>query len=69
MNKHRMLDGCMIYCCPNCNESYYAIRHSTTTCLGWTPIYKDGVLMNNDPNKTINHCKCLNCGKDFTFET
>ncbi len=68
MNNCTILDGCIIHCCPNCHESYYAVRYSTTTCLGWTPIYKDGVLMNSDPNKTTNHCHCLNCGKDFTFE-
>ena len=36
--------------CPNCGESYYRENYSTTTCLGWTPIYKNGVLMNENPN-------------------
>ena len=55
--------------CPHCNESYYAERYSTSTCVGWTPIYKDGVLINENPNTTTVSCYCLNCGKDFTYKT
>lgn len=55
--------------CPHCNESYYAERYRTTTCMAWTPIYKNGILINDDPNKTTVECYCLNCGKYFTYET
>lgn len=54
--------------CPNCGESYYAELYSETTCLGWTPIYKDGVLMNSNPNKTTTHCECMNCGHRFSIK-
>lgn len=58
----------VIHCCPHCGESYYAELYSTDTCLAWTPIYKDGVLMNSNSNRTTTYCECLNCGKQFSFE-
>ena len=54
--------------CPHCGESYYQYLYSTSTCLHWTPVYKDGVLINKNPNKTNNHCHCLNCDKDFSYQ-
>lgn len=53
--------------CPYCGESYYQENYSTCTCLGWTPIYKNGVLMNENPNTTSTYCTCLNCGKSFSY--
>lgn len=53
--------------CPNCGESYYAENYSTTTCMGWTPIYKNGVLINENPNITTTYCTCCNCGKSFSY--
>ena len=58
----------IIHCCPYCGESYYKELYSISTCLAWTPIYKDGVLMNSNPNRTTVCCECLNCGKQFSFE-
>ena len=29
--------------CPHCGESYYSVLYSTSTCLHYTPVYKDGV--------------------------
>lgn len=54
--------------CPLCGESHYQYIYSTSTCLHWTPVYKDGVLINKNPNKTTNHCHCLNCDRDFIYE-
>ena len=53
--------------CPYCGESYYSENYSTSTCLGWTPVYKNGVLMNENPNTTTTHCTCLSCGKSFSY--
>lgn len=54
-------------CCPHCGESYYRVNYSTTTCMYFPPIYKDGVNINPDRNKSTTHCTCMNCGKDFSF--
>lgn len=54
--------------CPNCGESYYAEHYSTTTALGWTPVYKDGVEINGNPNVTTTYCTCCNCKHDFHYE-
>ena len=51
--------------CPLCGESYYQHLYSTSTLMHWTPVYKDGVLINRNPNKRTDYCHCLNCGKDF----
>lgn len=53
--------------CPNCGESYYAENYSTTTAMGWTPIFKNGVLINENPNVTTTHCTCCNCGRSFSY--
>lgn len=55
--------------CPHCGESYYSVLYSTSTCLHYTPVYKDGVLISKNPNKTTNHCKCLNCSKKFSYQS
>ena len=53
--------------CPHCGESYYQELYSTSTCLAWIPIYKNGKIVNKDPNTTSTHCHCLECGKDFSY--
>lgn len=53
--------------CPRCGESYYTEEFSTTTCLYYPPIYKDGVNINPDRNQTTRHYRCLNCQKEFTI--
>lgn len=54
--------------CPYCGESYYMESYSTTTCVYYPPIYKNGVNINPDRNTTTTHCNCLNCGKEFSYE-
>lgn len=61
-------DSMILHCCPNCKKSYYEELYSTCTAMYWTPIYKDGVLINENPNITTVHCRCVNCGKEFSFE-
>ena len=53
--------------CPHCKESYYQHLYTTSTLAYHPPMYKDGVLINNDKNERINHCRCLNCNKDFSY--
>lgn len=53
--------------CPYCGESYYAENYSTTTAMYWAPIFKNGVLINENPNITTTHCTCCNCGKSFNY--
>lgn len=53
--------------CPHCGDSYYRENYSTTTAMYYPPIYKDGVNINPDRNKTTTHCTCMNCGKEFSF--
>ena len=55
------------HCCPHCGESYYMENHSECTAVYYQPIYKDGVNINPDRNKTTTHCTCMNCGKSFSF--
>ena len=57
-----------IHCCPYCGGSYYQELYHMSTLLAWTPIYKDGLPMNSDPNKKLVCCQCLSCGKQFSFE-
>lgn len=52
--------------CPKCGKSHYAYLYGTRTLLGWTPIYKDGKLVNKDPNTTTHHLECQECGHQFT---
>ena len=53
--------------CPYCGKNYYRELYSTSTCLYCSPVYKDGKLINNEPNTTTTHCHCLNCNKDFSY--
>ena len=54
--------------CPYCGKSHYAENYYTSTCIGWTPVVKDGVRYDNDPNTHTTHCTCLECGKEFLIE-
>jgi hypothetical protein len=53
--------------CPHCGESYYAENNMTSTCVYYQPIWKDGVNINPDRNKTTVHCTCMSCGKEFSY--
>ena len=54
--------------CPHCGERYYMENYSTSTCVYYPPIYKDGVNINPDRNTSTTHCTCMNCGKEFGFK-
>ena len=53
--------------CPNCGASHYVEHYSMTTALGWTPEYKDGVLVSKNPNTSTTHCTCCECHHKFTY--
>lgn len=53
--------------CPHCGESYYTELYSDSTTVYYPPIYKNGVNINPDRNQTTTTCRCLNCGKEFTY--
>lgn len=55
--------------CPHCGESYYMALHSSCTAAYYPPIYKDGVNINPDRNTTTTECKCMNCGKYFSYQS
>lgn len=53
--------------CPKCGESYYQELYSSSTCVYYPPIYKDGVNINPDKNTTTTHCRCIKCGENFSY--
>lgn len=55
--------------CPHCGESYYMENHSTSTCMYFPPIYKDGMNINSDRNIYKTYCTCMNCNKDFSYDS
>lgn len=63
MNKENMT---MIKC-PHCGKSHYSEDYHTSTCMGWTPVVKDGIRYSEDPNIHTTHCTCLECGGEFSF--
>jgi DNA-directed RNA polymerase subunit RPC12/RpoP len=55
--------------CPHCGESYYAENYSVTTALAWTPVFKNGMLINENPNTTVPDRTCGACGKPFSYSS
>lgn len=48
--------------CPKCGKSYYTVGHSYSTCVYYQPVYKDGVNINPDRNKSTTSYTCCECG-------
>ena len=60
----------MYPCCPKCGESYYQENYSVSTAMYWAPVYKNGVLISENPNTTTTYCTyctCCNCGHSFSY--
>lgn len=55
--------------CPQCKDSYYMEKYTTTTAMYFPPIYKDGININPDGNITTHYCQCRTCGREFTYST
>ena len=53
--------------CPHCGASHYVYHYSMTTALGWQQEYKDGMLINNNPNVSTSYCTCCECNHDFFY--
>ena len=56
------------YVCPHCGKSDYYEQYSTVTCLYSPPHYKNGVLVDDNPNYRTTYCHCAACGKEFTAQ-
>lgn len=54
--------------CPFCKESYFQLLYQTSTCAYYPLIYKDGKWSQNGKNQITNHCRCLMCGGEFSYE-
>lgn len=55
--------------CPHCKESYYMYLYSDTTLAYCPPIYKNGVLINNEcRNKSKDYYECMHCGTSFAYK-
>ena len=55
--------------CPHCGESYYMEKYSMTTAAYYPPIYKNVVNINPDRNTTTTYCECMNCKKEFYYNS
>lgn len=55
--------------CPYCGESYFGVGPTFTTAVYYPPIYKNGVNINPDQNKSITKYECLKCGRFWEEET
>lgn len=53
--------------CPKCGESYYRENYSVSTAMYWAPVYKNGVLISENPNTITTYCTCCNCGHSFSY--
>lgn len=54
--------------CPKCGKSHYSVMYSTTTLKGWCPVFKDGELVNRNPNITTTYVCCMECGESFAVK-
>ena len=52
-------------CCPDCGAKDFEELYSMTTCVGWTPRYVNGKLVNKNPNHVTTAFKCCICGKTW----
>lgn len=62
------LDISIKHLCPHCGKSHYMELYSSSTAVYYPPIYKDGVNINPDKNTTTTYCRCMECGKEFSFQ-
>ena len=54
--------------CPKCGKQSFEVGPSITTCGYYPPVYKDGVNINTDRNKTTTKYKCV-CGHTWKETT
>lgn len=51
--------------CPKCGKSHYSTGPSFTTSLYYPPIYKDGININPNQNKSTITMHCMECGNNW----
>ena len=57
------------YVCPHCGESDYYEQYSTSTCMYSPPHYRNGILVEDNPNYCTTYCQCAVCGQVFVATT
>ena len=55
--------------CPFCRESYYQELYTITTAAYYPPTFKNGININPDKNLNTHVCRCVSCGKSFSYRT
>lgn len=51
--------------CPKCGDSHYTDWGYITTDMLWQPTYKDGEIVNGNPNIITYNRQCLGCNTMF----
>ena len=51
--------------CPYCGKRHFQLGSCMTTAMYCPTIIKDGKVVSNDHNTSIQHCYCLECGGEF----
>ena len=54
--------------CPKCGGSYYQELYTTSTSMYCPTVYKDGLYVTTDMNRTNKYCYCLICNTEFCIE-
>lgn len=54
--------------CPKCGSEHYKYEGSISTLLGTYTEYKDGEIIQRNPNITTDQVTCLECGERFEIK-
>ena len=54
--------------CPNCGESYYAEKYTTSTAMYSPTIWHEGEVVSSNPNISTTCCECINCHYEFFYQ-
>lgn len=53
--------------CPHCGESDYIVMYSTSTAVYYPTHIVNGIVVETGQNKITYECRCMRCGKMFSF--
>lgn len=53
--------------CPHCGESDYIVMYSTSTAVYYPTHIVNGIVVETGQNKITYECRCMSCGKTFSF--
>lgn len=54
--------------CPYCGKCHAQYHYSTSTCMGWATIIKDGQVVSQNPNIQTSYYTCLECRHKFSVQ-